>query len=441
MNALDRDDMIRLALTPRAGAHAPAELGDSIYREVLATPQRRALVRLGRLGWLPVPSRFFITLGMLALLGLAIAMAALSPPASSPILSMYHGGPDRTGVMPGPGPAGDPVIEWDTGRPGAVPFNTMPLPVAGRVVVGDASGYLAALDPATGALGWELDVGSPIRGAPATADDLVFAGTDAGEVIAANAATGKLVWRAELGEGAVRASLLVAGDVLYAGTDGGSVVALEPGSGRRLWSLDAGGRVTRGPAFADGILYVGAEGGRFSAIDVATRAVRWTVELGAGEVGTPTIGGGHVYVGTGLHAGRPAQLVTIDVRDGSVAWTFSSPGGAQVHMGGLATGRVYAASEDGSLYALEARTGDVIWVSDVGERLTTPLAIVGDVLFLSAEPRAVHALDAQSGERLWVVPVVGNPSSPSVVGGRVFVGTDLGRVVAIGGTGDLPSDP
>jgi eukaryotic-like serine/threonine-protein kinase len=441
MSTIDRDDLIRLALTPPAGAHSPADLGASIYREVLATPQRRGLGRLGRLGWLPVPSPLLVTLGMLALLGLAIAIAALSQPAPPPVLSGYHGGPDRTGVMPGPGPAGEPVIAWDAGRPGALPFNTMPLPVAGRVVVGDVSGSLAALDPATGTLGWELDVGSPIRGAPATADDVVFVGTDAGEVIAAHAVTGKLVWRADLGEGAVRASLLVAGGVLYAGTDGGSVVALEPGSGRRLWSMDAGGRVARGPAFADGVLYVGSEGGRFSAIDVATRTVRWAAELGAGEVGTPTVGGGRVYVGTGLLAARLGNLVAMDVRDGSVAWTFASAGGEPVHMGGLATGRAYVASEDGNLYALDARTGEVIWASDVGERLTTPIAIVGEVLFLSAEPRSVHALDADTGERLWAVQVVGNPSSLSVVGGRVFVGTDLGRVVAIGGTGELPSDP
>ena len=147
MNALDRDDLIRLALMPPADAHVPADLGDSIYREVLVTPQRRGPVRFGRLAWLPMPSSLLLTLGVLALLGLAIAIAALSTPAPPTILSMYHGGPDRTGVMPGPGPAGDPVIEWDAARPGALPFNTMPLPVAGWVVVGDASGYLAALDP------------------------------------------------------------------------------------------------------------------------------------------------------------------------------------------------------------------------------------------------------------------------------------------------------
>ena len=47
MNTSDRDLMIRFALTPPAEVHAPADLGDSIYREIVRTPQRRGLVRLG----------------------------------------------------------------------------------------------------------------------------------------------------------------------------------------------------------------------------------------------------------------------------------------------------------------------------------------------------------------------------------------------------------
>ena len=164
MNTSDRDVMIRLALTPPAEVHAPADLGDSIYREIVRTPQRRGLVRLGRLGWLPAPSPLLVTLALLALLAVGLVIVALSRPTSPPIVAMYHGGPDRTGVMPGPGPAGEPVIQWDIGRPGALPFNSMPVPVDGLLVVGDDSGVLAALDQDAGTVLWESDVGSPIHG-------------------------------------------------------------------------------------------------------------------------------------------------------------------------------------------------------------------------------------------------------------------------------------
>jgi outer membrane protein assembly factor BamB len=435
MNASDRDLMIRSALRPSAEVLAPADLGDSIYNEIVRTPQRRGLVRLGRLGWLPAPSPLLGTLVLLALLAVALVIVVLSRPTSPPILAMYHGGPDRTGVMPGPGPVGEPVIQWDVPRLGALPFNSMPVPADGRLIVGDDSGALAALDQDTGMVVWEEDVGSPIRGSPAMNDALVFVGTESGEVVAAPATGGGLAWRRDLESGPVLASLLVADDVLYAGTDAGILFALDPAIGAEQWKLDVGGAVTRGPAFGDGVLYVGAAGGRFSAIDVATHAIRWTADLGAGEVGTPTLGNGLVYAGRGLLAADSDHaLVAMNVADGSTAWQWTSPGGGQAHMGGLAAGRAYAATDDGTLAALDALTGEEIWTNRFGQKLPNLVSIVDDVLYVSAEPRSVRAVDARSGFELWNVEVVGNASMPAVVGGRVFVGTNLGRVVAIGGS-------
>lgn len=40
---------------------------------------------------------------------------------------------------------------------------------------------------------------------------------------------------------------------------------------------------------------------------------------------------------------------------------------------------------------------------------------------------------------IWSFAVNGVPSRPSVIDGRVFVGTDLGKVIAIGGSGSSPS--
>jgi outer membrane protein assembly factor BamB len=44
----------------------------------------------------------------------------------------------------------------------------------------------------------------------------------------------------------------------------------------------------------------------------------------------------------------------------------------------------------------------------------------------------VYAVDVRTGGRLWQQGVVGQPGPPAVVGGRLYVGTDLGVVVAIG---------
>ena len=241
MTTNDRDAMIRLAISPPADLLAPADLGDAIYREVLATPQRRGIVRLGRLG-----------LGPGAVADAAHDRAARPagrrarrrwgvPAPEPPLLSMYHGGPDRTGVMPGPGPAGDVTIAWDIQRTGAVAFTSMPLPAGERVFVADLDGMLAALDPGTGATIWQEDVGGAVYGAPALVDGLVVVGTEAGEVVALDVVTGADAWRRELDAGAVLASPLVAGGVIYAGTERDRLFALAPADGHVVWSIETGG--------------------------------------------------------------------------------------------------------------------------------------------------------------------------------------------------------
>jgi alcohol dehydrogenase (cytochrome c) len=66
--------------------------------------------------------------------------------------------------------------------------------------VGQATGVLAALDPATGKVRWGTKLPRPaIGGALATAGGLVFAGDDDGKLYAFDDRTGKIVWRYDLG--------------------------------------------------------------------------------------------------------------------------------------------------------------------------------------------------------------------------------------------------
>lgn len=435
MTTDDRDRLIRLAIAPAPEVAAPADLGDLIYRSIVATPQRRRpLISTGRFFWPPTPSPALIAAFLLALLGLVVILIALGRQPVSHPLTMYHGGPDRTGVMDGPAPSGDPVVAWDVPRPGGLSFATMPLVVGGRVIVGDQSGILAALDEATGHVVWEVDVGSSILGSPALAGDLVVAGSEGGDVVAVRALDGRPAWTRHVG-GAVSASLLTIHGVIYAGSADGTLSAIDARTGTVAWSVALGGPITRGPALAGGSLYVGAKGGHFVAIDVASHAVRAARELGDGEVGTPTVDRERVYVGRGLLApDGPHDLVAMSSSSLAIQWSFAGPGGQQVHMGGLADGRVLAVCEDGNVYALDAATGELLWTAATDGSIGTLVAIVGEVVFVTSSDRSLRALDAPTGDQLWRLDVIGSPTMPAVSGGRVFVGTNVGRVVAISGS-------
>src|SRR5690349_10422698 len=83
------------------------------------------------------------------------------------------------------------------------------------------------------------------------------------------------------------------------------------------------------------------------------------LEYGPRELATPALdtANDRLLVGT-----RDGKLRSV-AEGGSVAWTFAAHGpfeaGPTVH-----DGTVYAASADGKLYALDAKTGDLRWSYD-----------------------------------------------------------------------------
>ncbi len=430
----DDRDLIRMAISPAQRVAAPLDLGDDIYRAILATPQRRPGPRFLSSGWAPVPAGSLVFLVLLALLACAVVVAILARPSPLPRpITMYHGDAARTGVMPGPGPLGDPVVQWTAELDGAVPFTVMPVVADERVFVPADSGSVVALTEADGLTVWTASVGWPIRSSPVLWDDLLIVGSDGGEVTALRVADGEQVWQLAVG-GVVSASLLIADATLYVGSEEGLLLAVDPTTGRERWTLELDGPVTRGPAFADGILYVGTEGGHFSAVDVAGRAAIWTVELGAGEVGTPAVAGDLVYLGRGIEAASSTHdLVALDRATGRKVWSFAAPSGLQVHAGAIGERFVYGVSEDGNVYALDRATGTLAWTHATEGDIGSLASIVDETLYVASTAGTVRAIDVTDGTLRWVISVVGAPTLPVVVNGRVIVGTTLGKVVAIGG--------
>jgi outer membrane protein assembly factor BamB len=103
-------------------------------------------------------------------------------------------------------------------------------------------------------------------------------------------------------------------------------------------------------------------------------------------------------------------------------------------------GVVFAATRDGRLHAVDARSGKTLWgVATGADRalpwghesgdlyLSSPTASGDLVLFGSGDGR-LYALDRRSGKERWRVETGGRiRSTPSIANGRVFVGSGDGR--------------
>jgi outer membrane protein assembly factor BamB len=55
------------------------------------------------------------------------------------------------------------------------------------------------------------------------------------------------------------------------------------------------------------------------------------------------------------------------------------------------------------------------------------------VLYAASDVRKVHTIDAATNTEIWSFGVTGVPGAPAIVGGRIIVGTSLGKLESIAG--------
>lgn len=87
----------------------------------------------------------------------------------------------------------------------------------------------------------------------------------------------------------------------------------------------------------------------------------------------------------------------------------------------FAEGRIFAASAEGDIAALEASTGKFIWRSKAEARLTAGVGTDGKTLVVAGTDGLILAFDAQTGERRWKAQASTEVLSPPALGNGIVV--------------------
>ncbi|MFC0272380.1 PQQ-binding-like beta-propeller repeat protein [Metabacillus herbersteinensis] len=158
---------------------------------------------------------------------------------------------------------------------------------------------------------------------------------------------------------------------------------------------------------------------------------------------SPAIVDGIVYIGTRDEDSNEHHAIhAVNQKTGKKLWQVKAD--AQVQSSpAVADGIVYASSIRGTLYAMDAKTGKIIWEKSVGKdevqrawMYYSPTIDNGVVYqaYSTGSGGAMMALDANTGEELWNAPLAGGwivESTPVVQDGKVYVGADGGWLIAI----------
>jgi outer membrane protein assembly factor BamB len=211
----------------------------------------------------------------------------------------------------------------------------------------------------------------------------------------------------------------------------------------KKWSVQLGGPIWAGLEHdaASGLLFAGDDAGVLHAI-AKDGTVRWKFETGKPIKARPAAIGAHVYVSS-----DSGYLYKLDARSGTEVWRASIDSGSspRIPVNGKDTRwdrygssivadskRLYVASRDKNLYALDIVTGKQAWKAAASDIMTATPARYRDLVLIADFAGKVVALDARDGKVRWTYDAkLGVPGDLVVDGNRVLVGSRTYDLIAL----------
>jgi outer membrane protein assembly factor BamB len=144
-----------------------------------------------------------------------------------------------------------------------------------------------------------------------------------------------------------------------------------------------------------------------------------------GSYASPTVNGEMAIIGGSDGRVRAYPYIDGQLRE-NIRWTYppdTSLGYSII--GGLAVAgdKVFFASVDGTVYALNAAEGYKVWSTELGSKVWSAPVVDGDTVYVSGFDKNLYALNATDGTIKWQYQINGAMSAtPIVDNGIVYVG-------------------
>ncbi len=340
----------------------------------------------------------------------------------------------------------------------------------------DATGAAATADalPDKIDLLWELEIeGLGFDAGPIIADGKVFANDHDGRLLAIDLATGEEVWRKEYEAGFVATPSYKDG-LLFAADYEGVLHAIEVETAEEKWSFESGAEVTGSPVFYEESVVFTSQSGSLFRLDRKSGKEVWRYETdepilcGASLAGDITFLGGcdeqlHVVdLKTGKRIGEPITIgptqstpcavadgVLIPTQGGEIyhfavgkeghnlekRWTFNDRKMASEFRSSLAVadGIVIATGSSKRVFAVDLKTGEVLWHNILRRRASASPIIVAGTAIAATTDGNIYQYDLKSGKELWQTQLKGSfLGAPAAADGKLVLLNDRGTIFCFG---------
>ncbi len=270
----------------------------------------------------------------------------------------------------------------------------------GRLYVANGYGVVAALEPGSGKVIWQKNLGAPIRAAPTASGDRVFVITVQGRFYCLSGTDGTELWAARgLPQSAsllTSTSPAVDGDIVVVPYPSGDVIALKIADGTPVWSENlartkqtsqlASMSDAARPAIDNGTVFAVGHAGRMVATQSKTGERLWSVNVPGTQ--TPWVAGDTVYV-----VDTRGQVMALARTDGKTRWTAQLPESKTWSGPVLAGGTLWLASNKGQLVGVDAATGRVASQLNLGDPVYISPVVAQGRMFVLTDTAKLIALN------------------------------------------------
>ncbi|RRZ90970.1 outer membrane protein assembly factor BamB [Erwinia sp. 198] len=281
---------------------------------------------------------------------------------------------------------------------------------------------------------------------PAWSENTVYAADRFGVVKALNAGDGKEQWKVDLSTktgffsknlpALLSGGLFYDGGHVYVGSERAQVYALNSSDGSIAWQTKAAGEVLSRPVASDGLVLVHTSNGMLQGLDQNSGVVKWTVNLDVPALSLRGESAPATAFGAAIVGGDNGRVSAVMMNQGQIIWQqrISQPGGA-TEIDRLADvdttpvvvdGVVYALAYNGSLAALDLRSGQIMWKREIGS-VHDMIVDAGRIYLVDQDDRVV-ALSTDGGVTLWRQSDLlhRNLTAPVLYNGYLVVGDSEG---------------
>jgi outer membrane protein assembly factor BamB len=304
--------------------------------------------------------------------------------------------------------SGQPKRAWEQPYKTGDTIQSSPILVEDTLYVSSFDGKVYALDPASGKRKWAASTGGPIFATPLVAEGTVYVGSMDHYLYAFDARTGKPRWKFDAGTPLFATAGLQDGVVCIGANE--RIFGVEVRTGKEKWTQPAGSFFQSRAASADGVFYLGGWDNTLYALDAQTGQPRWTAKMGRANGGkgalsfyyspaitSPTVAEGRVFVCT-----NDGTLHAVNAKTGQDEWTARAPGDSFGYSSPLyVDGKIYLGGlgPNGDIYAVSAKDGSLLWRCTTGaENYDSSPAMAGRFVVIGSVQGKLSWIDVESGQ-------------------------------------------